>query len=147
MHSLTESTLAPLRSFIATSWLLLQFISCKSCCPSPLGCLAVPEGPTPRRLTQWVTVTAVLCIPPSDHRFNLGVIYSEWFRFPVWLEKVNVECPCPVLKHSFLCDEAVMAALSSPLVWNVHCAFIRSQRFVIMIRDWKMIRIPVEERE
>jgi len=95
---------------------VVAVISCKSWHLAPLGRLALPEGPTPRRPTQRVTATAVLRIHPSDHRFNLGVIHSEWFWFPVWLEKVNIECPCPVLKHSFLCDEAMMTALSSPLV-------------------------------
>lgn len=126
---------------------VVAVINSKSRHPSPRGCLAILGGPTPQRLIEKVTAVVVLCIRPSDHRFNLRVVYSEWFWLPVWLEKVNIECPCPVLKHSFLCDETVMAALPSPLVWHVHCAFVRSQRFIIMIRYWKMIRIPVEERK
>lgn len=135
-----------MHSFIGTSW-LAAVISCKSCYPFAVSCLAVPEGPTPWWLIQSVIVVAVLCIHPSDRCFNLGVIYSKWFWFPVWLEEVNIECPRPVLKHSFLCDETMMAALSSPLVRNVHCAFIGSQRFIIMIRYWKMIRIPAGEKK
>lgn len=131
---------------IGTSW-LVAVISCKSRYPFAVSCLAVPEGPTPWWLIQSVIAVAVFCIHPSDRCFHLGVIYSKWFWFPVWLEEVNVECPRPVLKHSFLCDEPMMAALSSPLVWNVHCAFIGSQRFIIMIRYWKMIRIPAGEKK
>lgn len=114
--------------------------------PFAVSCLSVPAGPTPWWLIQSVIVVAVLCIHPSDGRFNLGLIYSKWLWFPVWLEEVNIECPRPVLKHSFLCDEAMMAALPSPLMWNVHCAFVGSQRFIVMIRYWKMIRIPAEIR-
>lgn len=84
-----------------------------------------------------------LCIHPSGQWFHLGVGYSERFWFPVWLEEVDVECPCPVLEDAFLGDEAVVAALAAPLVGKVHCALVRSQRFIVMIRYWKMIRIPV----
>lgn len=71
------------------------------------------------------------------------MLYSKWLWFPVWLKKVNVECPCPVLKDAFLRDEAVMTALPSSLVGEVHCTFIRSERFIIVIRYWRVIGVPV----
>lgn len=96
----------------------------------------------------WFLIQGILGISvwhchSSEHRFILRMIYSKWFWFPVWLKKVNIECPCPVLKDAFLCNEAVMTTLPSSLMREVHCTFIWSKRFIIVIRYWRVIGIPV----
>lgn len=87
------------------------------------------------------------CVHPSGQRFPPGLGRSEGLWFPVRLEEADVECPCPVLKDAFLGDEAVVAALAAPLVGKVHGALVWSQRFIVVIRYRKMIRIPGEKRK
>lgn len=128
-------------------------------CQIPACCWAAAARPVPlllraaapahglqRRCGRWPWLgLCVLC--PSGQRAPLGAGPSERLWFPVWLEEADVECPCPVLEDALLGDEAVVAALAAPLVGNVHGALVRTQRFVVVIRYWKMIRIPVEKRK
>lgn len=82
-------------------------------------------------------------VHPSEHRLILSRIHSGWFWFPVWLEKVNVEGPCPVLKYPFLCNETVVTALASSFVREVHCTFIGSRRLIVMIGYGRVLWVPV----
>lgn len=66
---------------------------------------------------------------------------------PVWLVKVDVEGSSPVLEHSLLCDEAVVASLSTPLVGQIHGALVWPVELVVMIRHRGMGGGPARERE
>lgn len=125
-------------------WYLLGCEAIPATRSVPLSCLVVQEVQWP---DVWYLILWSLGIQPdythsSEHGFVLRMIYSQWVWFPVWLKKVNIECPCPVLKDAFLCDEAVMTALPASLMGEVHCAFIGSKRFVVVIRYWRVIGIP-----
>lgn len=87
---------------------------------------------------------AIHHVHPSEHRLILSRIHSGWFWFPVWLEKVNVEGPCPVLKYPFLCNETVVTALASSFVREVHCTFIGSRRLIVMIGYGRVLWVPAE---